>query len=174
MPHKKYIEKYLSFRFRGRKSPVRGILLSYSDEYTLIRDCPDFEPDGYIIFRNHQVSVESGDTERLAQRILKLKGYSHKEETLAPIDTLDNILCYLNDNYQLIGLENLAGNELDVVSYLGKKGKKYLFTELTTMATWRYQLELTERDCRFISFNNTYLNSLKLITKFKKKPTTSP
>lgn len=85
-----------------------------------------------------------------------------------PIDTLEHILMHVGQQYQLIGLDNQKGDAMDVVAYIGKVGKLYHFDELRPNATWRFKLELPERECRFISFDNDYLNSLKLITKFKK------
>jgi hypothetical protein len=76
---------------------------------------------------------------------------------------------YVGQQYRLIQLDTRKGDASDVVGYIGGTGKLYHFDELTPNAKWRYKLQLLERECRFINFDNDYLNSLKLITKFKKR-----
>ena len=163
---KRLIGKYFTFKFSGRKSDISGIVLAYNENYTLIRTVVDYTPDGYTIFKNEKVEHFFGDHEKFATKILKLKNYSSDEEPNIPIDTLDNIFTFISDNYQLIQLDTRKGDASDVVRYLGQDEKFYLFDELTTTAKWRYKLRLPERECRFISFDNNYLNALKLITKF--------
>jgi hypothetical protein len=50
---------------------------------------------------------------------------------------------------------------------LGFENNLYHFEELTTRAKWRYKLKLPAKEIKYISFGNDYLNSLKLVTKFK-------
>jgi hypothetical protein len=63
-------------------------------------------------------------------------------------------------------LDTKDGKAFDVVRYLGIDNNLYLFKELTVRAKWRYQLELPEKEINYISFDNDYLNSLKLVTSF--------
>lgn len=164
---KRYVGKFLTFQFQGRKDNISGIVLEYNDDYTLIRTCIDYRLDGYTIFKNEKVEFIQGDFEKRAARILKLKKYLPGKELTIPIDTLENILVYVGQKYRLIQLDTRKGDAFDVVDYRGRVGKLYHFEELTTNAKWRYKLQLSERECRFIHFDNDYLNSLKLITKFK-------
>lgn len=158
--------KYLTFQFVGRKSAISGVVLAYNDQYTAIRTVVDYTADGFTIFKNEKVEHHYGDHEKIATRILKRKNYSVKGEPNIPIDSLNSIFTFISDNYQLIQLDTRKGDASDVVRYLGQDGKFYLFDELTTAAKWRFKLRLPERECRFISFDNNYLNALKLITKF--------
>jgi hypothetical protein len=166
---KSYTGKFLTFQFQGRKDNISGIVLGYNDDYTLIRTCIDYRLDGYTIFKNEKVEFIHGDFEKRAARILKLKNYLPEKEPTIPMDALENILMYVGQQYRLIQLDTRKGNAFDVVEYTGRVGKLYQFDELTTNAKWRYKLQLPERECRFINFDNDYLNSLKLITKFKKR-----
>jgi hypothetical protein len=163
---KRLIGKYFTFKFSGRKSDISGVVLAYNENYTLIRTIVDYTADGYTIFKNEKVEHCFGDHEKVATKILKLKNYSSDEEPNIPIDKLANIFSFLSDNYKLIQLDTKKGDAYDVVRYLGQGGKFYLFDELTTTGKWRYKLRLPEQECRFISFDNNYLNALKLITKF--------
>lgn len=163
---RKFIGKYLSFTFEGRKREVAGVLLDYNDDYTLIRNIVDYTPDGYYIFKNHKVGVSYGEREKFAAKVLKAKNYSARKEPLVPLDSLDAILNHISKKYKLIQLNTKKGDACDIVRYLGQKGNKYSFRYLTTTAKWRYRLELPERECRFIQFDNNYVNSLKRVAKF--------
>lgn len=164
---KKLIGKYLTFKFVGRKYDISGVLLAYNDNWTLIRACEDYMPDGFIIFKNEKVDFCYGEKEKMATKILKLRKYSYKDDPKINLTSLDEILNFIDKNYGLIQLDTRKGDASDVVKYLGQADSLYLFDELTTTAKWRYKLQLPEKECRFISFDNNYLNSLKLVTKFK-------
>lgn len=168
MPQKRYIGKFLSFRFKGYKKTLSGIVLNYNDDYTLIRASGDYRLDGYTIFKNQDVEYLQDDYEKRAARIFKLKNYQPEKEPAIPIDDLDNIFTYLNQHYQLMMIDLPKGDAGDVVSYTGKVGKMYHFQGLTVDGKWKYTFKFQEKSCRYIHFDNDYLNGLKLITKFKK------
>lgn len=160
------IGKFLTFEFIGRKQNISGVVIDYNDTYTLVKNCFDYQFDGYTIFKNDRVEYMYGESEKRATKILKLKGYKFGKEPKIPIDNLDNILSFITNKFLLIQLDTRKGDACDVVRYLRQEKSTYIFDELTTAAKWRNKLELREKDCRFISFDNDYLNSLKLITKF--------
>ncbi|HCE58508.1 MAG TPA: hypothetical protein DER09_11935 [Prolixibacteraceae bacterium] len=164
---KKLIGKYFTFKFVGRKYDISGVVLDYNDQWTFIRTCEDYSPNGFTIFKNEKVDYYFGDKERMATKILKLKEYSYKNDPKITLSSLDEILNSIDNKYGLIQLDTRKGDASDVVKYLGQVDSLYLFDELTTTAKWRYKLKLPEKECRFISFDNNYLNSLKLVTKFK-------
>lgn len=160
------IGRFFTFKFKGRKDNISGVVLAYNQSMTLIRRCHDYMLDGYTIFKNEKVEHYYGEYEKRAAKILKLKKYSINKEPIIPIDKLETIFNYITEKYKLIQLDTRKGDASDVVSYLNKDGNLYVFDELMTNAKWRYKLRLPEKECRFISFDNDYLNSLKLITKF--------
>lgn len=164
---KSAIGKLFSFRFPGRKSGIQGIVLGFNQEWTLVRRVLDYTPDGFTIFKNEKAECRQGDDEKFAAKILKLKKYSHLKEPKVPIDSLEAILSYADKRHKLIQLDTRDGEAFDVVKYLGTKNSLYLFDELTTKAKWRYKLKLPKKEILYISFGNNYLNSLKLIAKFK-------
>jgi len=165
---KKSIGKYLTFKFVGRKYDISGVVLDYNDEWTLIRACTDYFPDGFTIFKNEKVDFYFGEKEKMATKILKLRKYSYQDDPKITLASLNEMLSFIDKKYELIQLDTRKGDASDVVKYLGQADSLYLFDELTTTAKWRYKLQLPEKECRFISFDNNYLNSLKLVTKFKK------
>src|SRR4030095_4273932 len=164
---KQLIGKFLTFKFVGRKENISGVVLTYNNDWTLVRRCIDYELDGYTVFKNEKVEHYYGDFEKRAARILKLKNYYFKKEPKIPIDSLETILVFAAKKFKLIQLDTRKGDAFDVVSYLKREDSLYQFDELTINAKWRYKLKLPEKECKFISFDNDYLNSIKLITKFK-------
>jgi hypothetical protein len=164
---KKLTGKYYTFKFVGRKYDISGVVLDYNDDWTLIRNCTEYSPDGFTIFKNEKVDYYYGAKEKMATKILKLKKYSFRNDPKIALASLDEMLDSIDKKYRLIQLDTRKGDTSDVVKYLTKIGSFYLFDELTTTAKWRYKLRLPEKECRFISFDNSYLNSLKLVTKFK-------
>jgi hypothetical protein len=164
MPNK-FIGKYLSFKFAGQKSDLTGVVLSYNDNYTLIRNFVDYNPDGYYIFKNEKVDYYYGEDEKFAAKVLTAKRYAASKEPLIPLDSLEAILTHIGKKHKLLALHKKKGT-FNVVRYIGQEGNLYIFDGLTTRAKWRFKLKLRERECRFIHFNNDYLNSLKLVTKF--------
>lgn len=162
------IGKYCTFKIVGRKYPITGVLLAFTDEWFYLRNCVDYSLDGYMILKNEKVEFNSGEDEKMANKILKLKKYSYRKEPKMVLSSLDEILENIDKMYGILQLERRNGGSFDVVKYLGKENKRYVFDELTNNAKWRFELKLTEKECHFIGFDNNYLNSLKLVTKFKK------
>lgn len=170
---KSQIGKLYSFKFPKRKSEIQGIVLDYNDEWTLIKRTNDYSTDGFTIFKNDKVEAIQGEYEKFATKILKAKNYSHSKEPKIPIDTLESILSYADKKYNLIQLDTSDGEAFDVVKFQGTENGFYLFDELTTRAKWRYKLKLPAKEIKYISFGNDYLNSLKLVTKFRADRKTS-
>ncbi|HSZ32979.1 MAG TPA: hypothetical protein VK772_06695 [Puia sp.] len=164
---RKLTGKYFTFKFVGRKFDISGVVLDYNDDWTLIRNCPDYSPDGFMIFKNEKVEYYYGEQEKMATKILKLRKYAYQNDPKITLSSLNEILSSIDKKYRLIQLDTRKGDASDIVKYLGQADSLYLFDELTTTAKWRYKLRLPEKECRFISFDNSYLNSLKLVTKFK-------
>jgi len=164
---KSQIGKLYSFKFPKRKSEIQGVVLDYNDEWTLVKRTYDYSTDGFTVFKNDRVEAIQGEYEKFAEKILKAKNYSPSKEPKIPIDRLDSLLSYVDKKYNLIQLDTSDGEAFDVVKYLGIETNLYLFDELTTRAKWRYKLKLPAKEIKYISFGNDYLNSLKLVTKFK-------
>jgi hypothetical protein len=164
---KSQIGKLFTFKFPKRKNEIQGIVLDYTDEWTLIKRTYDYGADGFTVFKNDKVEVIQDEYEKFAAKIFQLKNYSSLKEPKIPIDTPEGLLSFIDKKYRLIQVDTSDGEAFDVVKYLGRENNLYLFDELTTRAKWRYKLKLPAKELKYISFNNDYLNSLKLVTKFK-------
>ncbi len=168
------IGKLYSFKFPKRKSAIQGIVLDYNKDWTIIKHVVDYRIDGFTVFQNEKAEYIYGEAEKFATKILKIKDYSWLEEPTIPLESLDSILKYVDENYQLIQLDTKDGEACDIVKYKGLKENLYLFDALTTRAKWTYKLVLPLKEIRYISFGNDYVNSLKLVTKFKKQQLNKP
>jgi outer membrane protein assembly factor BamB len=164
---KSQVGKHYSFKFPKRKSQIQGIVIDYNDEWTLIKRTYDYSTDGFTAFKNDKVEATHGEYEKFAAKILKVKNYSPSKEPKIPIVSLEGLLSYIDKKYHLIQLNTNDGEAFDVVKYLRFENNLYHFDELTTRAKWRYKLDLQAKQIKYISFGSDYLNSLKLVTKFK-------
>lgn len=164
--NKKLIGTVVTFKIKGRKDHITGVVLNYNDEWTHIRRCIDYSLDGHTIFRNNKVEYIIDDYEKRVKKILTLKKYDSKKERKIPLESLDKILSFIDKNHKLIQIDTSKGDAFDVVKYNGQKDLEYFFDELMPDGRWRYKLNFKESICKCISFDNDYLNSLSLITKF--------
>ncbi len=164
----KFKGKYCSFNIKGRKDKISGIVLNWNDSWTLIRTCVDYRIDGYTIFKNENVEFEINEFEQRADKILKLKKYNYKTEPKIKINSLLEIIRYIDKNHKLIQVDTKDGKAFDVVKFKHFENDIYFLDEILADGKLRDVLEFKEKIFRVISFDNDYLNSLKLITKFRK------
>ncbi len=158
--------KFLTFIISARKEPFSGIILDYNDEWVLIRRCFDYRLDGYTIFKKKGKRVETvySDYEKVASTILKKKGYNYRKDKKIPINDLKGILDFITQNNILLQLDTKSGDAFDVLKFIKQKDNDlFIFRELTIRVKWRYTLELSPKEIDFISFDNDYLNSLRLL-----------
>jgi hypothetical protein len=164
---KNLIGKFLTFIFNGDKSNISGIVLSYNDDWTLIRRCNDYLIDGYVIIRNNTYSkYVQGEYELRAMKILTLKKYDYLNEPVIPISNLDNIIEYISKKHILFSLDVKDGDAFDVLKFKNKINEKYNLDELMPNGNFRNLLCFSKTVFRVISFDTDYMNSLKLITNF--------
>jgi hypothetical protein len=162
---KRHIGKFYKFNFTGRKDDIYGIVLDFNDQWTLIKRVVDYYFDGYTIFRNIGVKYEQGEYERFASKVLSKK-YHQIKTIKVPLTSLEDILLFVDKGFKLIQLDMKDGKAFDVVRYVGVEDNNYVFDELTPRGKWRYKLKLTEKEIRYISFDNDYVNSLRLMANF--------
>ena len=153
-----------TFKIPFRKETLSGIILNYNDEWVLIRRISEYRLDGYTIFENTDKLIYSrGVYEKFVTRILNKKKYNYKKDLLIPISDTVQMLNEITQKYILIQLDARKGDAFDVVKFVGTKSDVFLFKELTVNAKWRYNLQLQRREIVCISYDNDYLNSLKLV-----------
>lgn len=158
--------QFLTFKLKGRRDSISGILLNYSDEWIMIRRCYDYRLDGYTIFDKTKILITTYDAyEKRAELILRKKQYKWKEDFSLKLKSIEDFLTAITLNFTLVQLDNKKGDANDVVKYVDKNGDLFLFKELLVSGEWRFDLLLPRKEVGFISFDTDYLNSLKLIVK---------
>ncbi len=163
----KLIGNFLTFEFKSDKSNISGIVLSYNDDWTLIKRCNDYLIDGYVIIRNNIYShYLQGEYEHRAMKILTLKNYNYLDEPIIPISDLDSILEYISKKHILFSLDVKDDDAFDVLKFRNKIRGKYNLDELMPNGNFRDILYFSKTVFRVIGFDTDYLNSLKLITNF--------
>ena len=157
---------FLTFSAPERKETFSGVVLNYNEKWVLIRRCADYRLDGYTVFENTGgINYVSGEHEKMTASILKKKRYNYAKDVSVPIQSIDTMLRFITKKYTLLQLESKDGDSFDVVKFIGKKDVLFVFHELTSQAKWRYRLKLPSEELTCISFDNDYLNSLKLLIK---------
>ncbi|NVN95574.1 MAG: hypothetical protein HXX18_09865 [Bacteroidetes bacterium] len=164
---KDLVGKFLTFTLNGEKKNISGVVLSYNNDWTLIKQCNDYLIDGYVVLRNDTyLNYIQGEYELRAMKILTLKKYDYKNEPVIPISNLDNIIEYISKKHFLFSLDVKDGDAFDVVKFRNKINGKYNLDELMPNGNFRDLLCFSKTVFRVIRFDTDYMNSLKLITNF--------
>jgi hypothetical protein len=164
----KYKGRFLSFKIKGRKSKISGVVLDWNDEWTLIRRCIDYSVDGYSIIRNKNLTFFYEEFEQRANKILKIKKYNYKSEPKIPIDNLLKIVTYVDKNYKIIQVDTKDGEAFDLLKFKYFENMTFYLDELLANGKWRDVMEFKEDIFGVITFDTDYSNSLSLITNIKK------
>lgn len=166
MTMKKYIGKLVKISFKD-KEPVSGLVLDYSDEWVLMkRNQVDYVIDGYtIVKRKNVISIERGEHEKFAEKIIKLKGHGKVKKMGISLDNLEAILRKLTSVFKVFSLYG----KKDTTCWLGRlveiNDKTLVIEYLTTGAIWSGQMDFKVSEIRTIEFDNDYTNSLKLVAR---------
>jgi hypothetical protein len=169
MTKKKYLGQFISVKFINRKEPIRGFVIDYNDDWTLMKHNPvEFVIDGYIIFRHKNIEgFRRGPQEKFLEKVITLKGQQANDTEKIPINDLKTILKYLTNKHGLFQLETKSQK----ICYLGRLvsiDNKLLTLEfIDTKGRWDGNINFKTTDIRIIEFDNDYINSLKLVAEQK-------
>ncbi|WP_146146865.1 hypothetical protein [Taibaiella chishuiensis] len=157
---KKHINKCLSFDVRKRKDSICGIVLDYTNDWTLIRYNPvDFVIDGYMLINNRKIKgYRRGSKELLVEKVIQLKALKPPHQAmivdlqtvLAAIDGLLQIELKAADTTYITRLNEIQEDSLTGLSIKtnGRTGKK---------------MNILVEDIWTIQFDNDYTTSLELL-----------
>lgn len=168
---KKHIGELVSIKFTDRKIPIYGVVVDYSDEWTLMKHNPeDYRIDGYVIFKHKNIKgFRKGAQEKFRGKIFKLKGIKVDKEDLIPLTDLPAILNHLTEKFGVFQLETKS----ETKCYLGRlksiDSKQLEIDFLNADGKWDGQMVFRPNDIRVIEFDTDYINSLKLVSGTKRK-----
>lgn len=173
---KKYIGKVVSLQFADWKQPISGVVLYYNDQFTLMRNLDGFRLDGYIIISHRKgMTYNCGEWEKMANKILKLKGYTSDDIKIPEVELtdLESILIQLSKRCGAFGLHRKWENELYVGKFLSSDAKNIYYDFLIPNGRWDGETVVKKGEIRTVEFDTEYVNSLLLYSNSKKRKRTT-
>lgn len=171
MNNKRFIGKLITLHFTDRQSPVRGYVIDYNEDWTLLKyNSVDYITDGFVIVRHKNIkSFERGDNEIWTEKVMNLKGLQPDESDKVPLDNLEIILQTLSDRFGLFTLYMKSESACHVGRLRSFEGKRFTIDYLTTRARWEGTMSFIANNIRIIEFDNDYLRSLRCVYESRKK-----
>jgi hypothetical protein len=173
MTKKKYIGQLVSIKYSDRPTPIFGFVITYNDDWTLLKYNPvDYIVDGYIILKHKNIEGFRRDAnEKFREKVIKLKKQHLPDFLDFLLTDLETILSSLTKKYGIFQFDL----KTEKACYLGKlksltKSKLTIYY-LNPKGLWTKQMQFRPNDIRTIEFDTDYINSLKLVSK-KTKPKT--
>lgn len=169
MTKKKHIRELVSVKFTDRKDVIRGYVIDYNDDWTLMKYNPvDYVIDGYIIFKHKNIDGFHRDSEeKWIEKVINLKGLQPTDKEIIPLTDLETILKYLTNNHSVFQFYTKS----DKACYLGRlksiDGKELTIDNLNTKGKWDGEIKFKSGSVRVIEFDTDYINSLKLVSLSK-------
>ena len=164
MTKTKYIDKHISFGIKPRKTIVHGLVLGYSDTWTLaINNVVDYVCDGFLLLYNPSVKKHKHDTEnKWTEKIILLKTKRSKTPKINLADTRSvfNSLKSLN---KIISISNKKGDIVWIGKIIEVLDDSITIKTLTTKAKWAEKKTVLYTDMTVIDFDTDYIKSLLLI-----------
>jgi len=151
-----------SFKLRGCE-PVAGIVLRQGSARVLVQSSPrDYELDGYLLLRNHQLTFSSGERERQLALVLQLKGWAPVAVPPYSVESDRELFTHLRETQELVGLyiQNdtfLAGRVHQV------NGASFRLHLLSTEGRWLKIHPFRFERIKIIETGTHYLHSLHLL-----------
>jgi hypothetical protein len=164
---KKYLNKCVSFKLKGLKDSVEGIVLAIGKDYTLLAYNPaDYQLDGYMILNHKYITgYRREEQEKFKQKIFDVKGYETVE---VPLDNIDNLLLYLTYHYGVFGMNRKGRKGKFVLGRVHEiNDDELVLKSLNPDGKWKGWHEFPIGNILTIFFDSDYINSLKLIAKEK-------
>jgi hypothetical protein len=153
----------------GWKEELTGIWLAENADWVLLRYIPvDYAVDGYVLVaKQHIVSREAQQDQKQLELVLQLKGItSDLPRDFAFVDSVIEALRWVTQRYEVVQFQ-----EEEDATYLGwvraVEPGRFRMDSLTPSGTINHSYDewFEEEDIRVISFDNDYINSLKLLWK---------
>lgn len=171
MNDKRFLGKLITLHFTDRQSPVRGYVIDYNADWTLLKyNAVDYLTDGFMIVRHkHIKKIERGDDEIWTEKVMNLKGLQPDDSDKVPLDNLETILQTLSENFGLFTLYMKSESACHVGRLKSFEGNRFTIDYLTPRARWEGTMSFIANNIRIIEFDNDYLRSLRCVYESRKK-----
>lgn len=164
---KKYKKTLMEFKLRNKKI-VKGLLINYSDDWTLLANNPvDFQIDGFLIINNKNIVGYKQHLNTIENEVLAIK---FKKLKKANIDLTDSYKLFKNltDKKMIVSIEKLEDKHFFIIGKVNNVSKlknELSITPLTTEAQWEPVEKIAIKNIDVIEFKTDYIESLMLINK---------
>jgi len=159
--------KFVSFKYRDRKSIISGYLIDFNNDWTLIKYNPiDYVIDGYLILKTDKIlKYKRDDDEKFREKVLKAKNLIPTDKDIFPITDLSETLKLISDRFGAFKIEKKD----DTVCFIGRLVKitkeNLIIQEIDARAQWVETEKYKLKSIRTIEFDSDYVNSLILYSK---------
>ncbi len=158
---KKYINKRLSFHIKKRKEVISGMVLDYTNSWTLIRYNPvDFVIDGYMLINNSRIKgYRRSRNENFVEKVIKLKDVKEPIQSLS----IHDVPAMLASIWGLLQIEMKASDVAYIVRLDEIQEDKLGGISIKTNGRQGKRMQFLLDDIWTIQFGNDYTVSLELL-----------
>lgn len=168
--NKRYLNKLYTFQLKDRTGIHEGIVLSFSEDWTLMKFIGDgYILDGYFIFRNDCVVKYKRDAkERFSEKVIFHKWQYKNEMKSFPLRNIETILNEISEKYGCFAF-NMKSQKSSWLGNIKRITDKTLtLNYLDPKAKWSKIMTFQLGNIRTIWFDDDYTNSLYNYSKKKK------
>ena len=163
-----YIGKVVSFKIKGWKEIIQGILINFNVEWVLIKKYFDYCEDGYLFMKNEFISKYKRDEEEeiFIEKVISVKNdIIHETEQLTSIN-INQVLSKLTEKYGLIGIKTKRDDVIWIGKYIQFKNNKIHMKLIGTKAEWLDVKKFKLNSIKSIDFCTNYNNALYQYNKY--------
>lgn len=159
--------KVESFKIKGWKEGVIGVLIEENDDWVLIGDISsDYHVDGFALLRKSKIKKrETKAWEEQVALVLSLQKYEPSLRKGFKFGTVKSMLTWIEKSYGLFAFQDKLEESMEVGTMEDLKGNvlglNFLMTDGRYDEDFIYDYKV--KQIRKISFDSQYLNALGLL-----------
>ena len=151
-----------TFKLRGRKELITGIVVDYSQEWIMIKYIPvDYVIDGYRIIKKKYISTFwRKDDEEFKEVVIKAKKIDFSNHKIIPIENTNEMFNFFLKNNIVIQFD-LNDESIAYIGLLTKiLSKSFYIKNLSPKGIWIDEQSFKIESIRTIQIDNDYIISL--------------
>jgi len=158
------IGKLIEFKLKNNEDILTGILINYSEEWTVLCNNPvDYVLDGIAIIRNTVIDkYRFVPEEEIKPRILKLKMPKIKIEQI-DISNTDKLFQDLFEKNIIFSISNFKKNTFLIGRIESIQNTSLKFKLITSNAKWVGEKDINFSKIQLMEFDTDYINSISMI-----------
>ncbi len=167
MKNKKNINRYIEFKIKNQTDTVKGLLLDYSEEWTLLYNNPvDYVIDGYLIVKNNQITNHQVySLKDLGSTILSKKQTIINKPKRINIENSNKLFQSLFEKRIIFSISILKRNSYLIGRIKSMSDTKFDFEQITPKAKWTSTKKINIDEISIIEYDTDYINSLLLVAQ---------